>query len=355
MSRLVFFHPDPLWDGLSRLYVELARALRARGVTVAIACPPASPMASAVGDLDVLPFESRAAWVSDTLRFATTLREFKADAVLVSDDAPHRMAAWALRRNGRGIVLRRMRSAVATPITLGTRIAVRIVPTWFMHSSGTEAKAAQPVSGLRGRLVADIAVDPERLERVVPSLAPPGITTVVVVTDGAAHRATAAALRTIAAMRSRGHPLRTLLMGRPHDVSEVRVHATAIGLGDALSIVGDPLDRASLLAGADVVWITADRDDGGVAALDAMALGRPVIATRGTMAERYVADGETGMIAERDDALATAALLTTLQADPAWTARMGEAARDAVRTRRGLADAVDAVMSALGSTARTGI
>ncbi len=353
MTRLVFFHPDPQWDGLSRLYLELARALGSRGVTVAVACPPDAPVATALGDLDVLPFVARGSWIGDMLRFATTLREFRADAVLVSDDAPHLMAAWALRRNGRGIVLRRMRSGVATPITTFTRVAVRIVPTWFMHSSTAEAQAAEPVRGLRGRIVADVAVDPEPMDRVVPAPTPLGTSTVVLVTDRASQRATAAALRTIAAMRARGHPLRTLLMGRPHDANEVRVHATAIGLGDALSLVGDPLDRAAMLAGADVVWITADRDDGGIAALDAMALGRPVVATRGTMAERYVIDGKTGVIAERDDALASAALLTQLQSDPARTARMGDAARDAVRARRGLSGAVDAVMSALASTTRT--
>ena len=92
-----------------------------------------------------------------------------------------------------------------------------------------------------------------------------------------------------------------------------------------------------LLAAADLVWVAADHDDGGIAVLDAMSLGSPVIATRGTMAERYVRHGETGIIAERDDALASAALITLLQADGAHLTADGEPwRRREVRARRGL-------------------
>ena len=47
MSRLVFYHPAPEWDGLARVYLEVGKALAARGVTVAIACPEGSHVAAA--------------------------------------------------------------------------------------------------------------------------------------------------------------------------------------------------------------------------------------------------------------------------------------------------------------------
>jgi glycosyltransferase involved in cell wall biosynthesis len=82
-----------------------------------------------------------------------------------------------------------------------------------------------------------------------------------------------------------------------------------------------------------------------------MALGCTVVATRGTMAERYVKNGETGLIAERDDALASAALITMLQADPAHRQRIGEGAQADVRSRRGLSAVCEAFMTVLNDAA----
>ncbi|MCC7054040.1 MAG: glycosyltransferase family 4 protein [Gemmatimonadaceae bacterium] len=348
MKQIMFFHPSPEWDGLARVFVEAGHALAARGVTVGIACPPASDVASGCTAFDLLPFEPRESWFGDTMRFATMVREFRANTVVVAGDEAHALAAWALRRNGRGTaVLRRMPTGIVSPVTFRTRLAVRLAPTWFMHSSAAEATASAPVKGLRGRIVADLAIDPAQFDRVLASPTPIGTTTIAIVTDPDARRATAAALRTIAAMRSRGHPIRALLIGTPPDANEVRVHATALGLGDALALVGDPIDRAPLLAAADLVWVAADHDDGGIAVLDAMALRRPVISTRGAMAERYIRHGETGMIVDREDAMANAATLTHLLDDPAQLDRLADVAGVDARARRTLSTVADAIMTVL--------
>jgi len=240
-----------------------------------------------------------------------------------------------------------MAAGSASSLAFRTRLAVRMVRTWFVHSSAADARAAAPVKKLRGRIVADLAVDPLQFERVIAATKPLGTSTIAVVTDSSSQRATAAALRSIAAMRRRGHPIQALLLGTPDDVSEVRVHATALGLGEDLVLAGDPIDRAPLLASADIVWVTADGDDGGLAVLDAMSLGCPVIATRGTVSERYVKHGETGLLVDRDDAFASAALVTLLRSDPAQMARLREAAMAEVRARRGLSSVADAIVAAL--------
>lgn len=351
MSRVVFFHPEPGWDALARLQLEIGRALAARGVTVGVAAPAGSPVADALRPFDLLPFEDRGAWFSDGLRLSGVLREYGCDALMVAGDDAHLVGAWAVRRSGRGAVLRRIGAGISTAASMRTRLAVRLAPTCFIHSSGVEAQAMEPVRRLRGRIVADLAIDPLLLDRTVPAPMPTGTTTVVLVTDPAAQRATAAALRTVAAMRTRGHPVQTLLIGTPYDVNEVRVHATALGLGDALTFIGNPVDHAPVLAAADLVWVVAESDDGALASLDAMALGRPIAVTRGTLAERFVRHDETGLIVERDDALATAALLTLLGADTVRITRLAEQAKAEVRARRGLSAVADALMSVLQDAA----
>ena len=109
MSRIVFYHPSPRWNGVARVYTEIGRALAARGVTAAMACPAASAVAAACTGLEVLPFDDRDSLLSDALRLAVLLREFGADAVMVNNESEHLLAAFALRRNGRGVLFRHLR------------------------------------------------------------------------------------------------------------------------------------------------------------------------------------------------------------------------------------------------------
>lgn len=351
MKQLVFHHPSPAWDGLARVFLETGRALQARGVQVGMVCPPASDVAAACDGFDLLPFEPRGSWYSDGKRLAVVLKDYRAHVIVVTGDDAHLVAARAINRNGRGAVIRRMPTGATDPITLAARYATWLAPTWFMHSSAAEATAAQPLKWLKGRIVADLAIDPSQFERVQASPTPIGTSTITIVTDPGADRATAAALRTVATMRTRGHPIRTLVVGTPPDENELRVHATALGLGDAVTLVGNPAERAGLLAAADVVWVAADHDDGGIAVLDAMALRRPVIATRGAMAERYLRHGETGIIVDREDSFGTAATLTRLLADPPQLARLADAAGAEALSQRGLSAVADAISGVLDQAA----
>ena len=87
---------------------------------------------------------------------------------------------------------------------------------------------------------------------------------------------------------------------------------------------------------------------GGVgAALEAMAAGRPVVASRLADLAEIVVDGETGFLVEPNNKAALARQTRLLLDDPQRRRRMGEAGRQRVaehfrvdRTRRGLRTAV---------------
>ena len=124
MSRIVFYHPAPEWDGLARVYLEVGKALAARAVTVALACPEESDVAAACGVFEILPVQTRGSWFSDGIRLSATLREFVCDAIVVAGDDAQLLAAWAIRRSRRGAVFRRMRTGIALQ-HLWIRIAQR--------------------------------------------------------------------------------------------------------------------------------------------------------------------------------------------------------------------------------------
>jgi glycosyltransferase involved in cell wall biosynthesis len=80
-----------------------------------------------------------------------------------------------------------------------------------------------------------------------------------------------------------------------------------------------------LLEACDVFALPSRHEGLGVAALEAMARGRPVVASAvGGLAEVVVAN-ETGILVPPGDAAALAAALERLIADPALARRLGAA------------------------------
>ena len=90
-----------------------------------------------------------------------------------------------------------------------------------------------------------------------------------------------------------------------------------------------------LLERAAVVVAPCEREGFGLAAAEAMAFGRPVVAAAGGALLELVADGETGLLVPPRDAPALRAAVERLLADRELRERLGAAARDRARARFG--------------------
>jgi glycosyltransferase involved in cell wall biosynthesis len=90
-----------------------------------------------------------------------------------------------------------------------------------------------------------------------------------------------------------------------------------------------------LLERASVVVAPCEREGFGVAAAEAMAFGRPVVAAAGGALLELVSDGKTGLLVAPRDAPALRAAVERLVADPELRERLGCAARDSARERFG--------------------
>ena len=82
---------------------------------------------------------------------------------------------------------------------------------------------------------------------------------------------------------------------------------------------------------ADRVCGKSRREGFGVACLEAMAYGRPVVASAVGGLLDLIDDGRTGVLVPPDDVTALAAALGDLIEDPARAAALGRAARDDAR------------------------
>src|SRR5439155_22721199 len=111
--------------------------------------------------------------------------------------------------------------------------------------------------------------------------------------------------------------------------------------GEGVYLPGRVGDVAFWYRRAEVLVHPARWEGFGLALLEAMLAGKPVVATRLCATPEVVADGETGLLVPPDDAEAVAEAVTTLLADPVLAAAMGEAGL--ARARSGLSVAKLAV------------
>jgi glycosyltransferase involved in cell wall biosynthesis len=102
--------------------------------------------------------------------------------------------------------------------------------------------------------------------------------------------------------------------------------------GDGVYLPGRVGDVAAWLKRAELLVHPARWEGFGLALLEAMLSGLPVVATRVSSIPEIVAEGETGLLVPPDDADALAHAIDALLADPERGTRLGAAGLDRART-----------------------
>ncbi|HTU17976.1 MAG TPA: glycosyltransferase [Gemmataceae bacterium] len=122
-----------------------------------------------------------------------------------------------------------------------------------------------------------------------------------------------------------------VLAGSGTDRPRVEQFARQIGIGQHVHFLGPCADTAPLLHRAEIVLVPSLRGGGVCAALEAMAAGRPVVASRLPDLAEIVVDGETGFLVEPGNKAALARQTRFLLDDSPRRQRMGESGRQRVR------------------------
>ena len=139
-----------------------------------------------------------------------------------------------------------------------------------------------------------------------------------------------------AAVREQMPEVRFVLVGdgpcRPTILEAVRVR----GLAERFICLGARTDVPAILARCEVMVLPSLQEGLPNAVLEAMAAGKAVVASRVGGIQEVVLDGETGLLVPAGDSAALASAISSLLADPARAARMGQAGRARVQARFGL-------------------
>jgi glycosyltransferase involved in cell wall biosynthesis len=155
----------------------------------------------------------------------------------------------------------------------------------------------------------------------------------------------------LALLRDRGRQVRLRLAGdgplRADIESRVRRHR----LESQVELLGYRDDLVALHDQCDVVVLSTHFEGFGLALVEAMAAGRPVIATDVAAVPEVVADGRQGLLVPPRDPAALAAAIARLLDDPEEARAMGQRGRARVRERFTLDASVRAFDAALEDTA----
>ncbi len=136
----------------------------------------------------------------------------------------------------------------------------------------------------------------------------------------------------------------SLLMQRGIDVSAVVAgegwlqpalerEAQARGLGRCVRLLGWTPRAPSLMAASDIVVLTSEKEGIPRSLMEAMALGKPVVATDVPGTQELVVDGDTGFLTPLGDPRALADKIELLAGDPELRGRFASAAKVRIEER----------------------
>ncbi len=126
---------------------------------------------------------------------------------------------------------------------------------------------------------------------------------------------------------------------------EAQARREELGLGDRLQLLGEVESAREVMGAVDVLVVASTSEGSSVVAMEAMAYGKPVVATRVGGLPEVVSDGETGIVVEPGDPRGLAEGIGRLLHDPDLGRQMGmrgrQRARQCYDTRQMLARVKD--------------
>jgi glycosyltransferase involved in cell wall biosynthesis len=119
---------------------------------------------------------------------------------------------------------------------------------------------------------------------------------------------------------------RFVIVGAGDERAQLEHAAESLGVRERVLFLGPRDDVPALLAASDAFVLPSRFEGTPLALLEAMAAGKPVVASAIPGTDEIVADGETGLLVRPNDSDALAAALRRVVSDPGLRARLGAAA-----------------------------
>lgn len=346
--RILLFSDSDVFAGTERHVLELGRALRRARVEVTIACPVPSPLADGARATGIpvigVPKRGQVDWRAvRTLR--RLLRRGEVDLIHAHNGRTALSAAVAVRLAKRG------RSVMTQHFLEPAHAARRGVKGWASHAIhrwlngsidhfiAVSHAAGDAMLRRRDAAPAKITVVPHG---IVPpdngALAPAAqLRASLGVADNDFLVTCAARLEPEKNLASLVEAMVRVRAACPNAVCviagdgscrpDLERQIAAAGANAYVRLLGFRNDVPSIVAAGDLFVLPSAVESFGLSVVEAMAVGKPVVATRAGGPAEIVADSETGYLVPPSDPFALAVAIGRVLGDSRLGARMGHAGR----------------------------
>jgi glycosyltransferase involved in cell wall biosynthesis len=144
-------------------------------------------------------------------------------------------------------------------------------------------------------------------------------------------------LEACSTLRTTFPDLQVVLLGVGPDEGDLRDRTRSLGLTDSVHFLGHREDALNLMSGFDVYVQPSVEEGFGLAVVEAMAMGRPVVVSDVGGMTKTVEHGRSGLRVEPANPEALADALAALLLDPVRARTLGQAARERIRKRYNIA------------------
>jgi L-malate glycosyltransferase len=337
--RILHLDTERTWRGGEAQLLHLAAGLAGRGHVCIVTGPPDSPLLKRVEEkgLKTEAVSMPTEWSpSATWRIARILKRERIDVIHMHTSHACTLGGWAARLAG-------------VPVRIVSRrvdFSVRSNPFRKLKYQWGVDRIVAISEGVRDVLIKD-GLDPARIEVIRSGIDPrpfdpghppseprkefgipdpsPVIGCVAHFADHKGHRYLIEAAARVAAEIP---DVRFLLVGEGELRPKIELQIKELHLERHVILTGFRNDVPRLLAAMDIVVMASHLEGLGTSLLDAMAMARPVVATRVGGIPEIVMDGLTGRLVPPRDPVALAGALIDLIRRPAERKEMGRAGRE---------------------------
>ena len=332
------------WRGAEQQVLLTARGLFARGHRVAVVAHPDGELRRRLpADIEVVPLATRndvdlpAAW-----RLSRVIRDLQPDVVHAHN--PHGVAAAATALS---IASASRRPALVAAHRVDFHLNANAFSRWKYRQVDRFVTASEAIRAmlLQGGVPPDRAVtvhegiDVERVVGVEPMNVreeywfPPHSLIVGNVAALVPHKGQRFLIDAAAIVVREMPEVRFLVLGEGELHASLEHEIRHLHLSQHVVLAGFRADVLGVLKGLDLFVLSSVTEGLGTSLLDAMAAGRPIVATRAGGIPEVVLHGETGLLVPPRDAAALAAAILEMLRDPARRRRFAEAGLARVRER----------------------
>lgn len=153
------------------------------------------------------------------------------------------------------------------------------------------------------------------------------------------HRRLQDAIEAASRLKSQGFPVRLLLAGSdrsfPEYFNSLKTLAAQLGVTEEVTFAGKVADEEiqDFYCACDAFLFPNENQTWGLAVLEAMACGCPVLVSRGAAVHEVLTDGENAFLFTPRDPEALAAKIQSVAAEPALRGRVAQQGMELVRTK----------------------